>query len=97
MLHPSEWLRSKTQLTKHAAEDVEQEEHLSIAGGIAKLSTTLETSFAVSQKTGNSSTLRPSYTAPEYIPKRCPTIPQRHLLNYVHNSFICHNQKLDKY
>jgi hypothetical protein len=31
----SEWLRSKTQVTADAGEDVEKEEHLSIAGVIA--------------------------------------------------------------
>ena len=33
--HQSEWLRSKTQVTADAGEDVEKEEHSSIAGGIA--------------------------------------------------------------
>ena len=33
-LHQSEWLRSKPQMTKHVGEDVEKEEHFSIAGGI---------------------------------------------------------------
>jgi len=33
--HQSEWLRSKTQVTTHVGEDVEKEEHSSIAGGIA--------------------------------------------------------------
>jgi hypothetical protein len=32
--HKSEWLRSKIQETAHAGEDVEKEEHSSIAGGI---------------------------------------------------------------
>jgi hypothetical protein len=30
----SEWLRSKTQVTADAGEDVEKEEHSSVAGGI---------------------------------------------------------------
>ena len=33
-LHQSEWLRSKPQVTADAGEDVEKEEHSSIAGGI---------------------------------------------------------------
>jgi hypothetical protein len=33
--HQSEWLRSKTQVTADAGEDVEEEKHSSIAGGIA--------------------------------------------------------------
>ena len=35
--HQSEWLRSKTQVTADAGEDVEKEEHSSIFGGIANL------------------------------------------------------------
>jgi hypothetical protein len=35
--HQSEWLRSKIQVTADAGEDVEKEEHSSIAGGIASL------------------------------------------------------------
>jgi hypothetical protein len=34
-LHQSEWLRPKPQVTIHVWEDVEKEEHSSIAGGIA--------------------------------------------------------------
>jgi hypothetical protein len=34
-LRNTEWLRSKTQVTADAGEDVEKEEHSSIAGGIA--------------------------------------------------------------
>ena len=57
--------------------------------------TTLEINLVVSQKIGNSSTSRPSYTTPGHIPKRCSTIPQGRLLNYVHSSFICNSQKLE--
>jgi hypothetical protein len=35
--HQSEWLGSKIQVTADAGEDVEKEEHSSIAGGIASL------------------------------------------------------------
>ena len=63
--------------------------------GVQTCTTTLEINLAVSQKTGNSSTSRPSYTTPGHIPKRCPTIPQGHLLNYVHSSFIHNSQKLE--
>ena len=34
--HQSEWLRSKTQVTADAGEDVKNKEHSSISGGIAK-------------------------------------------------------------
>jgi hypothetical protein len=33
--HQSEWLRSKTQVTADAGEDVEKKKHSSIAGGIS--------------------------------------------------------------
>ena len=33
--HPSEWLGCNTQMPAHTGKDVEQEEHSSIAGGIA--------------------------------------------------------------
>ena len=56
---------------------------------------TLEINLAVSQKVGNSSTLRPNYTIPGHIPKRCPTIPQGHMLQYVHSSFIHNSPKLE--
>jgi hypothetical protein len=74
-------------VTADAGEDVEQEEHSSIAGGLQTYIATLEANLAVSQKTGNSSTSRPSYTTDGHIPKRCLTI--RRGLNYVHSSFIC--------
>jgi hypothetical protein len=57
--------------------------------------TTLKTILVVSQKTGNNFTSRLTYTTPGQIPKRCPTIPQGHLLTYVHSSFICNRQKLE--
>ena len=36
-LTSKEWLRSKSQVTTHAGDDVEQEEHASLADGSAKL------------------------------------------------------------
>jgi hypothetical protein len=44
---------------------------------------------------GNNSTLRLSYTTPGHISKRYPSLPQGHLLNYVHSSFIRNSQKLE--
>ena len=35
-LTPVKWLRSKTQVTADAGEDVKKEEHSSIVGGIAR-------------------------------------------------------------
>jgi hypothetical protein len=62
--------------------------------GVQTCTTSLEINLAVSQKTANSSTSRPSYITPGNIPKRYSNIPQRHLLNYVHSRFISNNQKL---
>ena len=48
---------------------------------------TIEITVAVPQKDGNLSTLRSTY-------KGGSTIPQGHMHNYVHNSFIHNTQKL---
>jgi hypothetical protein len=62
--------------------------------GVQTCTTTLELNLVVFQKIDSSSTLRPRYTTPEYIPKRFTTIPQGHLFNYVDSSFIHNSQKL---
>ena len=51
--------------------------------------------MGVSQEIGNPSTSRPSYTSPEHIFKGHSILPQGHLLNYVHSSFIHNSQKLE--
>ena len=38
----------------------------------------------------------PISPAPDHTSKRCSNTPQRHLLNYVHDSFICNSQNLEK-
>jgi uncharacterized Zn-finger protein len=63
--------------------------------GLQICTSTLEIDFVASQKTGTSSTSRPSYTTPGRIPNRCLTVPQGHLLSYIHSSFICNIQKLE--
>ena len=70
-LTPVKWVRSKTQVTTDAIEDVEKEEHSSIAGGLQAGTTTLEISLAVPQKIGHSTIQGPSYTTHEHVPKRC--------------------------
>jgi hypothetical protein len=42
--HQSKWLRSKSQVTADAGEDVEKEEHFSIVGGIANWSSAFQIS-----------------------------------------------------
>jgi hypothetical protein len=89
-----ERLRPKAQELAHAGEDVEHREHTSIAGASANLYNHFG-NLMVAQKTGNNSTSRPSYTTPGHIHKRCLTISQGHLLNYVHSSFTHNSQKLE--
>jgi hypothetical protein len=47
---------------------------------------TLKINMVIPQKIGNRSTSDPAITA--HIPKRCSTITQGYLINYVHNNFI---------
>lgn len=43
---------------------------------------------------GNYPASRPNYTTPEHIRKGLSNLPQGHLLNYMHDSFIHNIQKL---
>jgi hypothetical protein len=69
-LHPSQWLRSKSQETAHAGKDVEHGEHSSTDRAVQTCTTTLEINLAVSHKIGNASSYKPSHTTPVHIPKR---------------------------
>ena len=55
---------------------------------------TLEINMEVCQKIENRSFSRPSYATPDHMPKGLCILPQAHLLNYVHSSFIHNNQNL---
>ena len=68
---------------------------LSLLVRVQTCKATLEIYMAISQKIGNRSTSRPSYTTPVHIPKTCSTMPQGHLVNYAHSSFIHNSQKLE--
>jgi hypothetical protein len=61
--------------------------------GVKICTTTLEINLVVSQKIGNISTSRPSYSTPGHIPKRSSIIPQGHVLHYIHSRFIHNSQK----
>jgi hypothetical protein len=87
--------QTKTQEITCAVEDLEQGEHSSLAGGVQTYTTTLEINFVFSQKTGNSSTSRPSYATPVHKHTKVAQISQCHLLNNVHSSFIHNTQKLE--
>jgi hypothetical protein len=51
--------------------------------------------FFFFQNNGNNSISRLSYMTTGFIPKRCCTITQIHLLHYIHSSFIHNSQKLE--
>ena len=55
----------------------------------------MEINVVVPQKTGNQSTLRPSYTTLGLIPKESSTIHEDICLIMVHSSFINNSQKLE--
>jgi hypothetical protein len=71
-------------VTTHVREDVEKEEHSSIAVGIANWYIHSGNNLEVPQKIGNRSILRPSYTKLGSIPKRCHTMPQGHVFHSVY-------------
>ena len=55
----------------------------------------LDVSVEISQKIRKQPFSRPSNTTFGYIPKGCSTMPQGHVLNYVHSSIVCHSQNLE--
>jgi hypothetical protein len=57
-------------VTAHAGQDVEKEDHSSIACGIENWSTILEINLEIPQNIGNRYTLKPSYTTLGHIHKR---------------------------
>jgi hypothetical protein len=57
--------------------------------------TTLENNLVVSQKVGNSSASRSSYTTGVAFTQKMFHLPQRHLLKNVHSNFIRNTQELE--
>jgi hypothetical protein len=55
----------------------------------------MEINVVVSQNNGDNSTSSLREITLGHIPKRCSTIPQGHLLNYICSSFIHNSQKLE--
>ena len=82
-------------MTAHGWEDLKQGEHTYIAGMSANLFNHCGNQYGSSSGNGNQFTSRPSSITPGHIPKGHSTLPQGHLLNYFHNSFIHNNQKLE--
>ena len=64
--------------------------------GVQTCTTTLKINLFFSQKAGDSFLSQDPVIPqdPGHITKICATTLQRHLLNYVHSSFIYNNQKL---
>ena len=75
--------------------DVEKEEHSLLLRGFQTNTTTLEIILVVPQTIRNSSTLKASYTTPGHMLKRCSTIPQGHILYYVHSDLTHNSQELE--
>ena len=63
--------------------------------GMQAGTTPLDVSVVISQKIRERPFSRPSNTTFGYISKGCSIVPQGHVLNYVHSSFVCHNQNLE--
>ena len=57
--------------------------------------TPLDISVAISQKIRKQHSSRSSNTTFGYKLKRCSTVPQGHVLNYVYSSIVCHSQNLE--
>jgi hypothetical protein len=74
---------------------VEKEKHSSIGGRIANWYNHPGNQSGDSLKNWKQIHLKTSNTSLGNIPKRCPTMPQRHVFHYVHSSFICDSQKLE--
>jgi hypothetical protein len=74
---------------------VVQGECYSIAGGSEMLDSHFRNQLLIAKKTENSFTTRPTYTTPGHISKWCSNIPQRHLLSYVHSTFIHNSQTME--
>ena len=85
----------KSPRTAHVEEDMELWKLSYIAGGSENMHNHAGNQFVVFQKITNSSNSRLSYTTPGHIPERYSTVPQEHLLTYVHNSFIHNSEKLE--
>ena len=71
ILHPSEWLRSKTQGTAPAGENMEQGEHFFTACESANLHNHFGNQFGGFSENWEYFSLKTHYTIPRHIPKAC--------------------------
>ena len=65
--------------------------------GMQAGTTPLDVSVTISQKIRKQPSSRPSNTTFGYLSKGCSIVPQRHVLNYVHSSIVCHSQNCKQY
>ena len=63
--------------------------------GMQAGTTPLDVSVAISQKIRKQPSSRSNNTTFGYISKGCSIVPQGRVLNYVHNSIVCHRQNLE--
>jgi hypothetical protein len=70
-------------VTADVEKDVEQGEYSPIAGGRAKLYNHFGNQFHGFSENWEYIYLKSQITTTGHIPKRCSTIPQGHLLNYI--------------
>lgn len=75
-------------MTTHAEKDTEQGKQSPIAVGVQTCENIMEMNMAVTQKIWNRSTSKPSYTNSGHIHKGRSILTQKHLLSFIHSSFI---------
>ena len=63
--------------------------------GMQAVTAPLGESVVISQKIRKQPSSKPTKTTFGYILKGCSIVPQGHVLNYVHSSFVCHSQNLE--
>ena len=82
-------------MTTYAGEVVGKGNNPALLVGMQAGTAPLDVSVVISQKSRKQPSSRPSDTTFGYISKGCSTVPQGHVLNYVHSSFVCHSQNLE--
>ena len=83
-------------MTAYAGEVVGKMNTSALLVGMQAGTTPLDVSAVISQKIRKQSSSRPSNTTFGSISKGCSIVTQGHVLNYVHSSFVCHSQNLEK-
>ena len=82
-------------MTTYTGEDVGQGNIPELLVGVQAGTAPLDVSVVTSQKIRKQPSSRPSNTTFGYKSKGCSIVPQGHVLNYVHSSFVCHRQNLE--